>query len=323
MIPDYVYKDLLKTAKDPLVIKKIKNAIKMSKEFRKQRSKLVGNSNGKCERFTYTMGNKTEGLPGVLVRSDMEPPVPDREVNESHEWSGVVLDFYTVVLGLNSLDNQGVDIVSSCHYDKDYDNAFWNGEQMVYGDGDLFLPLTRDLTVAAHEMGHGRIQNTANLVYWFEPGALNEHFADVFGVVTKQWHSNQNIDSASWLVGEDIVSPKFPGKAIRSFKNEKAYDGDPQPKHQKDRNWFMFEDNFGVHVLSGIPNRAFYEFCKILSNTGKCYHSWEAPLTIWYNTLLRLGRFSMFSDLKKISLEEASSLGLERELTIAFQIVGL
>lgn len=323
MIPDYVYKDLLKTAKDPLVISELKKAIKISKNFRKQRAKLVGNSNGTCERFTYTMGHKTEGLPGVLVRSEEEPPVPDREINESHDWSGVVLNFYEKVLGLNSLDNKGVDIVSSCHYDKDYDNAFWNGEQMVYGDGSIFLPLTRDLNVAAHEMGHGRIQNTANLIYWYEPGALNEHFADVFGVVTKQWYLQQNIKDAAWLVGEDIVSPKFPGKAIRSFKNEKAYSSDPQPKHQKERNWFMFEDNFGVHVLSGLPNRVFYEFCTELYNSGKCFHSWEAPMSIWYNTLLKLGQFSMFSDFKKIALKEASAYGFEAELKKSFDLVGL
>lgn len=323
MIPDYVYKDLLKTTKDKLLIKAIKNSLALSKKLRNSRFKLLGTSNGTCERFVHTMGQKTENLPGVLAMKEGDQPSIDREIKEAYDWSGVVRDFYSRVLGLNSIDNSGHDLISSCHYDKDYDNAFWNGEQMVYGDGKLFLPLTRDLNVAAHEMGHGFVQNTADLVYWYEPGALNEHYADVLGICTKHWYKKSRIKDSVWLIGEEIVSSAFPGKAIRSFKNEKAYSSDPQPKHASQRNWFMFEDNMGVHILSGLPNRVFYEFCVLLQDAGICEYSWEAPLMIWVDTLKNLHRFSTFGSFKSEVLKQADSRKLKSYLEQAFEIVGM
>lgn len=137
-------------------------------------------------------------------------------------------------------------------------NAFWNGTAMFYGNGDnSFLPLARGLDVAGHEMSHGVIQNTANLVYQGESGALNESFADVFGSM---------IDRDDWLIGEDVVKTStFPSGALRSMEDPHNgaqtgnFNQGWQPKKYSER-FTGSQDNGGVHINSGIPNHAFYLF---------------------------------------------------------------
>ncbi len=162
----------------------------------------------------------------------------------------------------NSINGSGGNIVGMINVSdedgKSMGNAFWNGAAMFYGNGDsAFKPLAAGLDVAGHEMTHGVIQNTANLTYQGESGALNESFADVFGVM---------IDRDDWLIGEDVVKTgAFPSGALRSMSDPHngAATGDFgsgwQPKKYSER-YTGSQDNGGVHINSGIPNHAFYLF---------------------------------------------------------------
>ena len=185
----------------------------------------------------------TENLPGTKVRGEGDPPVADVAVNEAYDGAGHTYDLYFEIFQRNSLDDKGMDIISSVHYGQGYDNAFWNGAQMVYGDGDENLPenqrlfnrFTIALDVIGHELTHGVTSYEANLAYWDQPGALNESYSDVFGSLVKQRVLGQTADQADWLIGEGLFTANVNGKAIRSMKAPgTAYDDpvlgkDPNP----------------------------------------------------------------------------------------------
>lgn len=320
MIPDNAFNWALKQDKFAKIHDKIKKSLKLSQKIRKNRKKVAASPNNVCERFCYHMSNQTSGLPGMLMRSEHDKESMDREIDEAFNWAGIVRQFFKEVLGIDSYDNKATDLISSCHYDKNYDNAFFNGEQMVYGDGSLFYPLTRSLDVSAHEMGHGITYSRSNLNYSFQSGALNEHLSDVVGITCKQWYFKQtNPETANWLIGDDICKPEF-GKALRSFKDEKAYPGDTQPKHKKDVKWWDFSDNGRVHGDSGIPNHVFYLFC-IKTRTS----SYEMPLQIWDAASKKLKSTSNFRAFKKITLQCALDIGgegVKQDLTDAWKEVG-
>ena len=269
---------------------------------------------GNKHRLIYDMKNKRPfrfNLPGKLVRSEGDPPVTDEAVNEAYDYSGIVYDFYYEIFRRNSLDNRGMSLISSVHVGRKYNNAFWNGEQMAYGDGDgrLFLRFTKAIDVVAHELTHGVITNTSNLKYEFQPGALNEHFADVMGALVKQKYLGQTADEADWLNGDAIVGPEFTGKSLRTFKAEKAYENDPflgddpQPKHMKDfEDLPIDDDNGGVHINSGIPNHAFYVVALEIGG-----NAWEKAGRIWYETLLNLNESSEFQEAAKMTYLVAGS----------------
>jgi Zn-dependent metalloprotease len=173
------------------------------------------------------------------------------------------------------------------HYGQGYDNAFWNGEQMVYGDGDgtLFTAFTGPLDVTGHELTHGVTQYTAALDYYGQSGALNESVSDVFGTLIKQHHFGQTSENADWLIGQGLLAPGINGVALRSMKEPgTAYDDpqlgkDPQPAHM-DHFVHTYRDNGGVHINSGIPNRAFYLVAAAIGG-----NAWEKAGKVWYDTL--------------------------------------
>lgn len=239
------------------------------------------------------------GLPGRLVRREGSAPSPDVSVNEAYDHSGITHDFFSRRFMRNSLDDRGLTLISSVHVGKNLNNAFWTGQQMAYGDGDgkLFTRFTRSLDVVAHELTHGVISYTANLVYENESGALNEHFADVFGILTRQWHERTAAKNADWLIGRDIMGPEATARGLRTFKDEKAYDNDPwfgtdpQPKHLKEQ-YRGNADNGGVHINSGIPNHAFYLFAVALGG-----NAWERAGGVWYEALLSLPVEAQFTDM--------------------------
>jgi Zn-dependent metalloprotease len=197
------------------------------------------------------------------------------------------------VFGRNSIDDNGLQIISTVHYLQGYDNAFWNGQQMVYGDGDEDLPpaerlfnrFTKSLDVIGHELTHGVTQFEANLIYSYQPGALNESFSDVFGSLVKQYSLNQTADQADWLIGADLLTENVNGVALRSMKapgtayNDPVLGEDPQPAHMDDYKNVTY-DNGGVHINSGIPNHAFYLVALELGG-----FAWEKAGRIWYVTL--------------------------------------
>jgi Zn-dependent metalloprotease len=250
-------------------------------------------------------------LPGRLVRSEGGPKSKDARVNEAYAGAGSTYDMFRVIFYRNSIDNRGMRIDSTVHYGQSYDNAFWNGRQMVYGDGDgqIFGPFTRALDVIAHELTHGITQYEAGLDYRGQSGALNESFSDVFGSLVKQYKKGQTAAQADWLIGESLFLPGFKAKAIRSMKEPgSAYDDsvlgkDPQPAHMSDYVQTL-DDNGGVHLNSGIPNRAFYELAIRLKG-----YAWEKAGQIWYKTLIeKLRPTSQFLDAMRMTVTTAGEL---------------
>jgi Zn-dependent metalloprotease len=241
----------------------------------------------------------TTNLPGVLTRTEESSESTDASVERAFAGAGDTYDFYKRVYGRNSIDDSGLAIDSTVHFGIGFDNAFWNGRQMVYGDGDgrLFGDFTCCLDVIGHELTHGVTQYEAGLVYRGQPGALNESMSDVFGVLVKQWRLGQAARDADWLVGEGLFGPSVHGEALRSMKAPgTAYDDprlgkDPQPAHMSG---FVVteEDDGGVHINSGIPNHAFYLAAFELGG-----HAWEKAGAVWYAALTQYLRWrSTFED---------------------------
>jgi Zn-dependent metalloprotease len=163
------------------------------------------------------------------VRTEDDAPVADATVNEAFDGLGATFEMLLAAFGRNSLDDAGAPLDATVHYGVDYDNAFWDGERMVFGDGDgeVFRGFTGSLTVIGHELAHGMVQHTANLEYQGQPGALNESVADVFGALTEQYALGHTAAQASWLIGAEIFTDAVEGSALRSMiAPGTAYDDD-------------------------------------------------------------------------------------------------
>ncbi|MBF4601526.1 M4 family metallopeptidase [Frigoribacterium sp. VKM Ac-1396] len=229
----------------------------------------------------------TEDLPGVRVRGEGEPATDDVAATEAYDALGATYALFREVYGRSSIDGAGLPLDATVHYGQDYDNAFWNGERMVFGDGDgeVFERFTASVSVIGHELTHGVTQYTANLTYQGQSGALNESVSDVFGALVEQHLFGQTADQATWLIGEGLFTPEVQGRALRSMKAPgTAYDDDvlgkdPQPGHLDDY-VETTDDNGGVHLNSGIPNRAFYLVAEALGG-----EAWVRAGQIWYDTL--------------------------------------
>lgn len=175
----------------------------------------------------------TTTLPGTLVRSEGQGPVADPDVNKAYQFLGSTYDYYSTTHGRDSYDNAGAVLLASVNYSVNYENAFWNGTQMVFGDGFAVEDVT------AHELTHAVTERTANLEYVWQSGALNESFSDIFGAM---------VDRADWLMGEDL-----PIGAIRDLQNPEKFG---QPGNTS--GWVATcSDNQGVHTNSGIFSKAF------------------------------------------------------------------
>lgn len=230
-------------------------------------------------------GWEITGIP--RVREEGDDATSDPAVDEAYDGLGETWDFWHRAFGRDSIDDENMPLRGIVHYGEEYPNAFWDGRRMVFGDGDgeLFERFTRSLDVIGHELGHGVIEDEAALEYWGQSGALNEHVADVAGIMVKQRRLGQTAAEADWLIGADLRGPAFDGDALRSMKAPgTAYDDDtlgkdPQPGHLKDY-VRTTDDNGGVHINSGIPNRAFYLLATHLGG-----RSWHAPGRIWYDAL--------------------------------------
>jgi len=229
----------------------------------------------------------TQSLPGTVVRREGEDPVSDAAADEAYDGLGATFALFQDVYGRNSIDGIGLPLDASVHYGKLYDNAFWTGERMVFGDGDgeIFARFTASLSVIGHELGHGVTQYTAGLVYLGQSGALNESVSDVFGALVEQHSRGESTAEATWLIGDGIFTDKVEGSALRSMKAPgTAYDDDvlgkdPQPAHFDDY-IDTDDDDGGVHLNSGIPNRAFYLAAEALGG-----NAWERAGQIWYDTI--------------------------------------
>jgi len=256
-------------------------------------------------------------LPGKLIRQENQSPTGDVAADEAYEGAGATYDLYWNEYQRDSIDRMGMALVSTVHYQRSFDNAFWNGHQMVYGDGDEDLPVDKRLfnrfTIAqdiiGHELSHGVIQYEANLNYSFQPGALNESVCDVFGSLVKQRQLKQPARTADWIIGQGLFTPNVRGVGIRSMKEPgTAYDDpilgkDPQPGHMSGY-VNTTGDNGGVHINSGIPNRAFYIIAYELGG-----YAWEKAGWIWYAALTKkLTNTSNFLDAANATYAAAGEL---------------
>jgi hypothetical protein len=230
----------------------------------------------------------TESLPGKVVRSDGDPAIGDPAVDEAFDSSGQVWDLYQSQFGRRSIDGQGGTVSITVHYGRDYDNAFWDGSQLVFGDGDgqIFDRFTKPMDVMAHEFTHGVTQFTVGLAYQDQAGALNESISDAFAAMAKQRILGQTAADADWLIAASLFMPWINAKALRSMREPgTAYD-DPQigqdPQVGSMAAYVETDaDNGGVHINSGIPNRAF-----ALAAVDIGGYSWEKPGQVWYDALI-------------------------------------
>lgn len=231
--------------------------------------------------------HSTEELPGPIARQAGDPVSGDSAVDEAWDYSALVWDLFADEFGRRSVDGNATPITVTVHYGQHYDNAFWDGQQLVFGDGDgvVFDRFTKPLDVLAHEFTHGVTQFSAALAYQGQSGALNESVSDVFASLTKQRHLGQSVDQADWLIGAGLFLPGVQARALRSMTEPgTAYDDpqlgrDPQVASMADY-VDSDEDSGGVHVNSGIPNRAFALAALALGS-----YSWQRAGQIWYHAL--------------------------------------
>jgi Zn-dependent metalloprotease len=322
IIPPYMLQEIAQRGSPAQRAKALQN-LTISARIRGQRQEFaefnplisVEAATGK-DRVVYDAQNGSS-LPGQEARLEGEPPTGDAAVDEAYDGAGSTYDLYQEAYGRNSIDNNGMRLLSTVHYQQGYDNAFWNGQQMVYGDGDEDLPeeeqlfnrFTIAIDIIGHELTHGVTQFEANLVYWFQPGALNESFSDVFGSLVKQRALGQAARDADWIIGQGLFTPNVNGVGIRSMKAPgTAYDDpvlgkDPQPAHMNDYQNVPY-DNGGVHINSGIPNHAFYLIAYELGG-----YAWEKAGQIWYLTLRdKLSSTANFQDAARLTFETAGEL---------------
>lgn len=246
----------------------------------------------------------TETLPGTLVRREGEHDTGDVAVDDAYDGLGDTHRMFVRAFGRDSIDGAGMTLEATVHFGHHYDNAFWDGERMVFGDGDgeVFRGFTHSLSVIGHELAHGVTERTAGLRYQGQSGALNEHLSDVFGALVEQYALGQDESAATWLIGAEVFSEEVQGIALRSMSDPgTAYDDDvlgldPQPGHFDD---FIVTtaDNGGVHLNSGIPNRAFVLVARALGG-----FAWQRPGRIWYDAITS-GRLTPDADFAAFAAE--------------------
>ena len=334
-LPVLVLRELAKRNIDPCHKKALDFALKLQR----RRQRIVGgffNRHTAVNTGRIDTGNAQvqiydaqgqEVQPGVKARFEGEAPVADKVVNASFDYNTIVREFYRKVFGRNSINDKGMDLVRTVHYGDAFNNAFWDGTQMVYGDGDgtIFTTFV-SLDVNGHEMTHGVTEFDSAEEYFGMSGALNESNSDIGGEMIEQWHLGQTADKADWLVGKGIWAPGINGTALRSMiAPGTAYDDpkigkDPQPAHM--RNYVKTRrDQGGVHINSGIPNKAFVNFALAIGG-----NSWELPGKVWYQARKKAGSTPSFYQFAYWTIEVVKGMGVagaEAKLLAAWDAVGV
>lgn len=262
----------------------------------------------------YTASNGTS-LPGRLLNRG-KTGYSDKDAERVYQGGMETWRLYYELFERNSIDDKGMAIIQSVHYGTKYQNAFWNGRQMIYGDGDgkIFGSFTTDVDIIGHELTHGVIQYACNLHYENQSGALNESFSDVFGILVKQRIRNEDAKQSDWLMGANVLlgdeyairSMKAPGSA---YRNHPVLGSDPQPATMAG-----FEnlpntpegDWGGVHINSGIPNFAFY-----VAAYNRGGFAWDTIGRVWYAALTdseRVPPNATFLSVKNATLHHAREI---------------
>ncbi|NBD13901.1 MULTISPECIES: M4 family metallopeptidase [Corallococcus] len=205
------------------------------------------------KREVYDLQHRTTISTGVRARFEGDPAHADAVVNNNYNHLGTVYNCYNSLFGRDSYDNAGHVLKSYVHYSNNYVNAYWDGSQMVYGDGDGVNAsnLAESLDVTAHELTHAVTSSESNLTYSGESGGLNESISDIFGAVCEWYGKGKVIDAGTWIVGDDVWTPSIPGDGLR-YMNNPTLDGDSLDYYPD------YSSGVDVHYSSGISNLAFY-----------------------------------------------------------------
>ena len=302
IVPPYLLARISETDGDDVPARSARHSLELDADHRYRRATTAGTTttpgakptdqpratdDGTHPERAISDAHGTEQLPGDVVRTEGAGPTGDLAVDEAYDGLGATWRLYREVFGRDSLDGAGLALDGTVHYGQNYDNAFWDGTRMVFGDGDgvLFNRFTSAVDVIGHELTHGVTEKTAGLAYEGQSGALNESVSDVFGSLVKQRALGQDAASADWLIGAGLFTDAVQGQALRSLKAPgTAYDDprlgkDPQPATMSGY-VETTDDNGGVHLNSGIPNHAFY-----LAATGIGGNAWEGAGRVWYDVL--------------------------------------
>ncbi|WP_157551249.1 protealysin inhibitor emfourin, partial [Nocardioides jensenii] len=254
----------------------------------------------------HTADNGTE-LPGRAVRASGEPESGDVAVDEAYAGLEASLQMFAEVYDRNSWDGAGAHVLATVHYERKYDNAFWDGTQLVFGDGDgeVFDRFTKPVDVLAHELTHAVTESVAGLVYEGQSGALNESVSDVFGACLKQRVLGQGAADADWVVGEGLFLPGVNGRGLRDMHNPgTAYDDPVLGKDPQGADMSAYvettDDNGGVHLNSGIPNRAFVLAALAVGGTSA-----EGAGRIWWAALAQVASDVDFAGFAAATVEAA------------------
>ncbi len=269
-------------------------------------------------RTVLDCGHTQDPARARIVRTEGDPATGDSAADEAYDGLGATYGLFWNAYERDSIDDNGLQLKGYVHYGDGYDNAFWDGQEMIFGDGDgrLFNRFTISVDVIGHELTHGVTEVEASLVYYRQPGALNESVSDVFGSLVKQHALGQEADEADWLIGAGLIADA-PGQALRSMKAPgTAYDHpllgkDGQPAHMRDYVQTT-ADNGGVHTNSGIPNHAFY-----LAAVNIGGYAWERAGRIWYDALRdqRLQPTAQFRTFARTTLRATQRLGFDTAST--------
>ncbi|KAH8103060.1 hypothetical protein BXZ70DRAFT_769292 [Cristinia sonorae] len=297
IIPDHILSNIASsTIADSRSREAAQRSLGISSAFRAQREAQAASLREQAadpkrlNRRVYS-ANNTIYYDDTLLRSEGDSATNDVAADECYDGFGATFKFYSDIFDRNSIDDGGLTLIGSVHYGDHWTDARWNGAQMLFGDGDgeYLNRFTACLDVIGHELTHGVTENTAHFVYQGESGALNESMSDVFGIMIKQYQLGQTSAQSDWLIGAGLFTSKVKGAALRSMKDPgTAYD---DPVLGKDEQMATYsevlahpyaddDDDGGVHVYSGVPNRAFYLVATELGG-----HSWDRAGRIWWATL--------------------------------------
>ncbi|ELK48027.1 peptidase M4 family protein [Bacillus sp. SB49] len=254
--------------------------------------------------FLFNLFSQLLGYHGDEVTSDHKF-FSDPAAVSAHKNAGIVYDYFKDTFDRDSFDDEGARMISSVHVGDKWNNAAWNGVQMMYGDGDgeTYLPFSGAVDVIAHELAHAVTDRSADLVYQDEPGALNESMSDIFGAM---------VDRDDWLMGEEVG---VDGEPLRSMEDPSSiphpfYPDRGYPDHYSEL-YTGDLDNGGVHINSSINNKAAY----LLAEGGTHYDievegvGRDATEQIYYRALTKyLTATSDFSMMRQAAIQSAIDL---------------
>jgi Zn-dependent metalloprotease len=334
IVPPYIFEKMLESD-DPAVRSSAVRSMQYSAQLRGVRIATAemgtaASTVGDGRRTIFDARNSFFLSDAVLARSEGGDESGDDSVNRLYAGLGRTREFLSEIFQRNSLDDRGGRLDGYVHVGVEYNNATFDGSVMRFGDGDgiRFTDFTKSLDVIAHELGHGVTQHTGeDLEYQGQSGALNESFSDVFGSLVKQWANGQTVSQADWRIGQEVWTPGVQGDALRSMKepgkayvNHPMFGTDPQPGHM---NKFVMtsSDNGGVHINSGIPNRAFYEAAMLIGG-----RAWEVTGQVWYQALKQSRFRSTFQEFADITVNVAKDrfgVAVAKNVSLGWKAVGI